>query len=390
MSEENKENLCGLEEDFPKNTGVLIQEQVPESDFRSGGVSGIEFREVLPSGSWYEYRSKDEPQHGVYFDTFACVTFSAINVVEMQVNRMLVENLISPTIYEELKSLGFIDENNRFRCSNRFTAKMSGTTKRGNYLNAVWDSIRKDGVLPYSDWDFPYDQRTPVFDWDDYYAEIPQALKDKAKKFLVYFSVQYEWVITNGGQMSDGERAVIKTHLKQSPLQAAATICRGWNEADKIPVPNCKNVDTSHATALAGMDTLENFIDVDHYRPFLKKLDRYYPLPWIMKGLVEQRDQPLQDIPKKDFSFRFDYKRDGQVSFGQRGEIVKKIQTALSILGFLKKELITGFYWYGTREAVYQWQKQYQVTTPQEIEAFHGKYFGNKSMQMMNKIFNNL
>lgn len=396
MPEESLNQSCALEEGFEQNTGVLIPEHISENDFRSGGISGIEFKVVEPSGTWYQYRSKDEPQHGVYFDTFACVTFSAINVVEMQVNRMVDMGKMSKEAFQALNDLGFFDENNRFRCSNRFTAKMSGTTKRGNYLTAVWDSIRKDGLLPYKDWDFPYEQRNPVFDWDDYYAEIPQELKDKAKKSLIYLSTMYEWVITNGGQMSEGEHSVIELHLKQAPLQVAAAICRGWNDGDKIPVPNCGNTDTSHATAVSGLDEVGNFYDVDHYRPFLKKLDKNYPLPYILKGIVELRDTPLpQEENKPKFIYKFDYKRDGQVQLGQRGEIVKQIQTALFVLGFLKPELITGFYWQATREAVYQFQKKYNVCTPAELEGWRGKYFGKKSMEAMNmeamnQIFNNL
>ena len=47
---------------------------------------------------------------------------------------------------------------------------MSGTTKEGNYLTKVGDSIRNDGLVPESVWGVDDSIKT----WDDYYSEIPE------------------------------------------------------------------------------------------------------------------------------------------------------------------------------------------------------------------------
>lgn len=376
-----------LEKGFPNNTGVIIPEKIEESDFIAGGMSGIEFKIVEPTKNWLSFRSRDEQQLGVYFDSMGCVTFSALNSIEMQINRMIAYGELPNGTLLELGKLGFIDDDGKFNASDRFTAKMSGTTKMGNSLNAVWESIRKDGLLPEQDLPFPSTQKTPVFDWDDFYAPISQEKIEKAKEIFKYFDFNHEWIIIGAGQMGEGQRSVMDQHLAQAPLQVAAAVCRGWNEGGEKPVPNCGSISTQHATVIAGIEGNKDFIDVDHYRPFIKKLSKDYPLPWVKKGLVTIRNFIPQ--PPKELSYHFDFKRDGQIMLGQKSSVVKALQTALFLLGFLKENQITGFYWYGTKDAVYRWQKQYGIGSPKEIEAQQGRYFGPKGMQKMNEIFGN-
>lgn len=392
MEEEKQNNILeNLEQGYPLNTGVIIPEILPESDYVAGGISGIEYRVVLPTGNWTSYRSRDEQQQGVYFDSKSCVTFSALNSIEMQINRMIAFGELPENVLQELRELGFFDDDGKFNASDRFTAKMSGTTRFGNSLNAVWDSIRKDGLLPERDLPFPSTQREPKFLWEDFFATIPQELIDKAKKILKFFDFSHEWVIAGVGQMSEGERQVIKEHLLQAPLQVAAAVCRGWNKGDETAVPNCGLITTQHATVIGAVEDGTNlFINVDHYQPFVKKLAQDYPLPWIKKGLVIfKKDSPTPIPTEKKLTYKFDFRRDGQIMLGQRSVVVKVLQTALFLLGFLKENQITGFYWYGTKDAVYRWQKQYGVGSPQEIEAQQGRYFGPKGMQKMNEIFGN-
>ena len=68
-----------------KNTG-FIPVPTTDTDFVAGAVSGITYREVLPSGNWTDYLPTDEFQNGG-LETMACVTFSGSNCLEMQLNR---------------------------------------------------------------------------------------------------------------------------------------------------------------------------------------------------------------------------------------------------------------------------------------------------------------
>ena len=107
---------------------------------------------------------------------------------------------------QRYETLYYFFTGTRRNFSDRFTAKMSNTTPQGNYLYAVADSIRKDGLANEVDWPVP-----PTVTWDEYYKEIPQDVKDKAKKFLDTWAINYEFI--------DVTRESLLKHIKQSPIQ---------------------------------------------------------------------------------------------------------------------------------------------------------------------------
>lgn len=259
--------------DFSKMGGVIIEEK--ETDYLAGTIPY-----ELVCEDFTPYLPNPEKQHSVYFDSSACVTFSATNVIETQLNYFLATGKISENNVRELTELGYIVDG-QFNFSDRFTAKMSGTTTQGNTFQNVWDSIRHDGLLPEKDWDYPRDQRTPVFDWDDYYKEIPQELKDKAKKILDYISISYETVLPrNVVTMTDEEVEMFKREMKQAPLQYATPVCN-WN---KTPCTPCGRYQSQHATM--GYKITDNFLIEDHYDPFLKQLSRDYIICYAQKAVV--------------------------------------------------------------------------------------------------------
>lgn len=203
-----------------------------------------------------------------------CVTFSALNSIESQIRGHLAYQRLPAKTIKALIDLGYFNEKLEFNLSDRFTAKMSGTTRQGNYFVNVWDSIRKHGVLPESDWPYPRDQRTPAFDWDDYYKDIPQELKDKALKFLELFDIKYEWVNT--------ALNAIDKHLYQAPIQIASPTCPGWNTAN--PVLACSQA-PNHATMVYRV-TNTSVHDFDSYSPYRKELAIDYPISYAIKGVV--------------------------------------------------------------------------------------------------------
>ena len=163
-----------------KNYGVILGQR--DTDYVGGTLP---YKINNPSGDWTPYLPLEEWQRFESFDTMACVSFSALNVVE--------------TFY-------YFKTGQRKNFSDRFTAKMSNTTPSGNYLYKVADSIRKDGLVDESDYPTP-----TQFNWENYYSEIPIELKDKGKKFLDEWQVNYEFI--------DVTRGSLLHHLKQSPIQ---------------------------------------------------------------------------------------------------------------------------------------------------------------------------
>src|SRR3990167_2690652 len=163
-----------------KNFGVI--EGKRDTDWLGGTLP---YEERNPSGDWTPYLPPGEWQTNHTTDTMACVTFSALNSIEVQ-------HILLTGAHREF--------------ADRFTAKMSGTTTNGNYLWKVADSIRKDGLVNEIVWPKPIE-----YTWDTYYEEIPQFIKVKGLEFLTEFDVAYEWI--------DFTRESLIHHLKHAPIQ---------------------------------------------------------------------------------------------------------------------------------------------------------------------------
>lgn len=158
-----------------KNFGVVLDSY--DSDYLAGTIP---YQEINPTGDWTPFVPKAENQYSNMADSMACVSFSFLNCLETQ--------------------LKFFGEELDF--SDRFLAKMSGTTIHGNTLQKVADTFREFGCVLEADW-----PRPDNFTWETFYAEIPQEIKDKALKY----GVGYEWIGT--------DVASLQYHLKQSSLQ---------------------------------------------------------------------------------------------------------------------------------------------------------------------------
>jgi len=187
-----------------KNRGLI--EKVRDSDWELLGANNDIDNPILRmDGDWSSFLPEYEAQTGLYFGTQACVTFSALNNIEILLNRLIE---IDNNVREELVDLNLI-ENGKVNASDRFNAKLSETTKRGNYYSKVADSIRKDGIVAESEYPFPRRQRTPVFDWDDYYKEIPDRLENLGESFKDKFKVNHFYFKSTG----------IEERLKYGPVQ---------------------------------------------------------------------------------------------------------------------------------------------------------------------------
>jgi hypothetical protein len=359
-----------------KNHGVII---IPprETDFQSEKLSGITFQVNEEDSDWVKYfaNQQGEKQHGIYFDSSSCVTCSALRSICLQVNRKIKKGLFSVETLQFLQTRGYLDDQGLFNVSERFTAKMSGTTRVGNTFVAVWDSIRNHGLLPQKKWDFPTEQRTPVFDWNDYYSSIPENLIEEAKEILKYLDISYEWVLS-GQQLSAVSRAdILRYHLQQAPLQIASPVCRGWNEAGEVPVADCGMRENQHATLIVGINQNDVYFDIDSYIPYLKQLAKDYPFVWVLKGLVEERKviTPLPLIEKFNITI--------PILYGQKNDLVKKLQGALVKLGRMQERHITGFYWTITQQAVKQLQLENKI-----VGGLEGKRVGPMTLKLLNNL----
>jgi hypothetical protein len=167
------------------NHGVLIGRR--DTDWGAGTLP-YEIRN--PSGDWSPYFVEKERQHSNNVDTQACVSFSGTTLLEMQIKQQTGVEV---------------------NFSDRFLAKMSGTTPYGNWLYVVGDTIRNTGLVLESEWGKP-----PGNDWgwNEYYASIPPEVMNKAQNFLEKYIVNYEILDVRFGD----KVTLIRKHLKHAPL----------------------------------------------------------------------------------------------------------------------------------------------------------------------------
>lgn len=170
-----------------ENFGLILG--IRPEDFKAGANSPLPFQERNPSGDWTNFCPPGEFQYNNKIDYMACVTYSALNSLETQVKFLTGETV---------------------NFSDRWIAKLSGTTHQGNYLYNVVDAIRKYGLVLEED--YPTD---PNFTWEQYYADIPadSPLFAKGQDWLKKWKVSYEWVSPTVTEL--------QRHLKHAPIQLA-------------------------------------------------------------------------------------------------------------------------------------------------------------------------
>lgn len=204
-----------------------------------------EYSKDLPEPENQSFRNEQ-----FYIDTLACVSFSALNCVETEFNALIRMGLLSPDDYAWLKEKGYII-NGMFNCSDRFTAKMSGTTKNGNDAWAVGNSIHNDGVVPEAVWPTP----PAPFDWDTYYADPSEEAINLGQDFKKRFNIGYEAVYAP--RWAEAQQ--------QGPLQV---FVHAWGQ--KLADTYIRTTaGINHAVML--YDNEEHLI-YDHYDPYKKRL----------------------------------------------------------------------------------------------------------------------
>lgn len=170
-----------------KNYGV--KEDIRLTDYTADLVRGVLPYEVRnASGNYEPYLPPGEWQKSDDGDSMACVTFGELNGMET----------------EEKRQTG-----KQFNYSDRWIAKMSDTTRDGNYLWKVADTIREYGLVLESSYPTP-----TSYTWNEYHADIPEPLlselKAEGKAWLKKWDFKYEFV--------DFSKASLIKHLKHGPI----------------------------------------------------------------------------------------------------------------------------------------------------------------------------
>jgi peptidoglycan hydrolase-like protein with peptidoglycan-binding domain len=177
-------------------------------------------------------------------------------------------------------------------------------------------------------------------------------MKRRAKKFLDYFTVQYQWVhFSQGRENTLVEIEAMRSALKEAPLH--------------IGIP----ISATHAEALlehnAGFKTF-----FDSYEPYIKRFeDIYNPIHFSIKALVLPKAiVPKFPIPAKPFSTR--------LKIGMTNDEVLALQKILMYFGFMN--VATGYFGPVTQNAVKEFQEFHGLEPVGEV--------GIKTMAILNNL----
>lgn len=208
------------------NYGFIAEEPTP-LDWQFGSEKQIGFEVINPIADWTKYLVDYEYQN-LNFETMACVSFSALNCLEILF----------------LKKYGYPPN-----WSDRFTSKMSGTTKSGNSMRNVAESIRKEnGFIGQELW------KNEGKTWDDWYASIPENIQRQALSNLDKYTINYEWIRPDKEEM--------KSALRCSPIQIAI-----YAYGDKVDgvYQRIEGYMPNHCVTLFKIDDKGQYWIFDHY-----------------------------------------------------------------------------------------------------------------------------
>lgn len=278
-----------------QNTGVIITAPNP-TDFIAGSTSQIpeitrnttgDWRVYEPSGEWQKLMGPNTVTSTTGFETNACVSFSANDYCEVFIDYLIATNQIPAAHTQWLKDNGYMTDG-KMNFSDRFTAKMSGTTINGNSMGTVWQSIRDNGMVPEAMWPMPSADiiAHPDQAWQLYYATVPADVIAMGLKYKQFFQTLYEWVFSAPGQSSATQ---VANCLKIAPLHVATAVCGNWNTDG--PITGC-GPGGAHATIITAEDSTGYHI-LDHYVPFDKTLAPNYDITYALRGIVVPQGSPV-------------------------------------------------------------------------------------------------
>lgn len=157
-----------------------------DADWRFGALSqpGIV---SIPAAEREAYLPVGETQFDQYTDFTDCASRSPVNFLE-SLFTYHYQHAMLPENKKWMEDQGYANDG-KITFSDRFVAVGSGTTHGGNSLKAPLDFIYRSGLIPKK-----LLPKTDTMTWDQYYAPIPQNLKDLGKEFLKRFTINYEQV----------------------------------------------------------------------------------------------------------------------------------------------------------------------------------------------------
>lgn len=237
-----------------KIPNAVILEPIVKTDYIFG-VSAIDNEIKVENGDWTPYLPTEERQRRE-FETSACTNFSSCTDVEILLNRLIKQKMVSVSNLNWLFDKGYIDEQGNINFSDRYDAVVSNTKPEwGNSLKAVADAKHKFGLIPES-------MLSWVSNQIEYYdkSKITPEMYAMGEEFLKRFPINYEFVY---------KKDFVEA-LKVSPLAGALF---AWNGTQN-DVYYEQGQGINHAIVI--IEPKDIWQIMDSYDPFVKKLTNNY------------------------------------------------------------------------------------------------------------------
>jgi len=276
------------------NNGVE-EEEASEEDWIFG-MSNANKTVLREDGQWDMYLPAVEVQKKGSVETMACVSFSCNNVLETLAKRKYDED---------------------WNKSDRFLAKMSNTTRRGNAMKKVIDTVRHYGAIDEERWSF---DENIIKTWSQYYSTINKNTRIWAKEFLDRSEVQYDTIFNRHPQ-------AMMEALKYSPIWVAGY---AWGKGNDGLYHSWGGA--NHAFMIYGYEEGKYWKVYDSYSPYKKCLawdfKFFYPKT-IYLASKDEKQRELDEFIRKGFKYIMRSDVDG----GGKGQIYEVTKNGLRELG---------------------------------------------------------
>jgi len=254
-----------------QNFGLI--EQNPEiEDYVLGSDNGLILPVLRQNRDWQDVLPTKEFQknYETGFDTYGCVSFSALNCHEMYAKAAHKQD---------------------WNKSDRFTVVASFTKPgKGNSLKTVAQSIHTRGVVDEKS--YPFNVGTQA----EYYKRpMPKELYDEGKKSLEEWDFKYDWVGSGGVSADDIYEALLYTPVQVTLLSNSSIPIK-----DGIYQPNGTEK-TNHAVTAVYAVKGEFVRIYDHYLKTLKDYawDCYFGSAMRHVSLKKEAQKEVPKVPEK-------------------------------------------------------------------------------------------
>lgn len=235
--------------DSRERFGLILPTPVYGKDYIQGSPIQLRGTPIREDGQWDAFLPPFEKQKKST-ETQACATFNTLACVE----------ILQRAIFNGLDT----------EWSDRFTAKMSGTTKQGNDPHKVAETLRTKGCVYEEEWPF-----TDSMTWDEFYAGIPMDIQLRGQiRFKRVYSFGHEYAKTDPESMMDA--------LRYSPLGVDVD---AWNEKNGIYY---RKHGSNHWVCIYGYKKGKYWKCYDSYDDFTKKIDWNFGFSVVKRYTLEK------------------------------------------------------------------------------------------------------